>query len=88
MPISSENFIRVKDKLTVAVKNAGELPQSKLDECAKLILLNAQFATTFEAFTEKMQQMQEGQIAEFLLEFGKEVENLENIAEEFLNSIK
>lgn len=88
MPVSNQNFIAIKEKITHAMQHAAQMDSSKLDECSKLILLNSQFATTLELFTEKIPEMLDGEIAEFLLDFSKEVENLESIVDDFVISIQ
>lgn len=88
MSVTKQTFENNREQLEHIVQTSFQLESSKLDEAAKLLLLNAQYAASLAAFEEEAPQMAEAKAADFMIEFEKQVNDFGALLEEFFNSIK
>lgn len=86
MKLTTNHFDEIKNRIDSQLE-ATNLSEKKLDEAAKLILLNSQYAAALEVFHEKKHNLTVSQIDCFMQEFEGEVEKFEQIVSDFVGSI-
>jgi hypothetical protein len=87
MELSIEYFVALRDMIKNALDSAPAQKEEKLDEAAKLLLLNSQYATAYEAFKNKAVSMSDAEVAEFLITFEKEVKEFKELIEEYISTL-
>lgn len=87
MLITDEVFIQKRKRIEIGLNKPQALPESKIDEGAQLLLLNAQYAAAYTAFRDNAENLPESQIAEFMLEFNAQLQDFDNLITEYLKSL-